>query len=49
MTQLSARVQLCIVGNGANANPAAVAVITDRETLLFNCGEGVQRLLTEHK
>ncbi|KAI2811521.1 Zinc phosphodiesterase ELAC protein 2 [Blomia tropicalis] len=46
---VSSQVRLSILGNGANANPVAIAVSNDRETFLINCGEGVQRLLFEHK
>ena len=49
LSQISSRIQVSIVGNGANANPVAIVVTNDRETLLFNCGEGVQRLVFEHK
>lgn len=47
--QVSSRMQLSVLGNGANANPISITISTDKSTHLFNCGEGVQRLLFEHK
>ncbi|CAG2163288.1 unnamed protein product [Oppiella nova] len=41
--------QLSVVGNGSKGNPRALYVWTDRNSYLFNCGEGTQRLANEHK
>jgi hypothetical protein len=42
-------VQLHVLGNGSIGNPRALYVSTDRNSYLFNCGEGTQRLAHEHK
>ena len=41
--------QISVLGNGSRGNPKAIYVTTDRSSYLFNCGEGTQRLATEHK
>ncbi|XP_054159662.1 ribonuclease Z, mitochondrial-like [Oppia nitens] len=41
--------QLSVLGNGSKGNPRALYVSTDRNSYLFNCGEGTQRLANEHK
>ncbi|CAG2104751.1 unnamed protein product [Medioppia subpectinata] len=41
--------QLCVLGNGSKGNPRALYVLTERNSYLFNCGEGTQRLANEHK
>ena len=41
--------QLTVLGNGSEGNPNALYVNTDRNSYLFNCGEGTQRLANEHK
>jgi len=42
-------VQIHVLGNGSKGNPRALYVATDRNSYLFNCGEGTQRLAHEHK
>ena len=41
--------QLTVLGNGSKGNPNALYLNTDRNSYLFNCGEGTQRLANEHK
>lgn len=42
-------ISLWVLGNGGPANPQSLYVSTDQGRYLFNCGEGTQRLATEHK
>lgn len=44
-----AEISLWVLGNGGPGNPQSLYVSTDQERYLFNCGEGTQRLATEHK
>lgn len=46
---MSSNISLVVVGNGANENAISLCLITDRANHLFNCGEGTQRLIHEHK
>ncbi|XP_061761696.1 zinc phosphodiesterase ELAC protein 2 isoform X7 [Nerophis ophidion] len=38
-----------VVGAGSRDNPASLYVFSDFNRYLFNCGEGTQRLMHEHK
>ena len=49
ISNLSAKVQVSVLGNGALGNPVSVIVNTDTDTYLINCGEGVQRLFYQHR
>lgn len=42
-------ISLWVLGNGGPGNPQSLYVNTDQARYLFNCGEGTQRLATEHK
>ncbi|XP_015917439.1 ribonuclease Z, mitochondrial [Parasteatoda tepidariorum] len=42
-------IYLCVLGNGSISSPKALYMFTDHERYLFNCGEGTQRLSSEHK
>lgn len=42
-------VYLQVVGAGSRDSPAAVYVFSEFNRYLFNCGEGTQRLMQEHK
>ncbi|KAI4475340.1 hypothetical protein M0802_015198 [Mischocyttarus mexicanus] len=44
-----AEVRLQVLGSGSRAGSTSLILITDRKRYMFNCGEGVQRLATEHK
>ena len=37
-----------ILGNGALGGPKSVFIFTDHNRYLFNCGEGTQKIYTEH-
>lgn len=37
-----------MIGNGSRAEPRALFLVTDHTNYLFNCGEGTQRLASEH-
>lgn len=40
---------LQVVGAGSRDNPASIYVFSEFNRYLFNCGEGTQRLMQEHK
>lgn len=40
---------LQVIGNGTRAEGRSVLLVTDHTHYLFNCGEGTQRLSTEHR
>ncbi|CAG02228.1 unnamed protein product, partial [Tetraodon nigroviridis] len=42
-------VYLQVLGAGSRDNPASVYVFSEFNRYLFNCGEGTQRLMQEHK
>lgn len=42
-------VYLQVVGAGSRDNPASLYVFSEFNRYLFNCGEGTQRLMQEHK
>ncbi|XP_039980072.1 zinc phosphodiesterase ELAC protein 2 isoform X2 [Xiphias gladius] len=42
-------VYLQVVGAGSRDNPASLYVFSEYNRYLFNCGEGTQRLMQEHK
>ncbi|XP_008327390.1 zinc phosphodiesterase ELAC protein 2 isoform X1 [Cynoglossus semilaevis] len=42
-------VYLQVIGAGSRDNPASVYVFSEFNRYLFNCGEGTQRLMQEHK
>ncbi|XP_014614352.1 PREDICTED: ribonuclease Z, mitochondrial [Polistes canadensis] len=44
-----AEVRLQVLGCGSRAGSTSLILITDRKRYMFNCGEGTQRLTTEHK
>ncbi|KPM06758.1 ribonuclease Z, mitochondrial-like protein [Sarcoptes scabiei] len=46
-TNVSSRIQLTILGNGALFQPSVI-VTTEKINYLFNCGEGTQRMIIEH-
>ena len=48
-TKSPATVYLQVVSSGSRANPAALYVFSEFNRYLFNCGEGTQRLMQEHK
>ncbi|XP_058791636.1 ribonuclease Z, mitochondrial [Phymastichus coffea] len=41
-------ISLQVIGNGSPADSRSVLLNTDHTNYLFNCGEGTQRLATEH-
>lgn len=42
-------VYLQVVGAGSRDNSASIYVFSEFNRYLFNCGEGTQRLMVEHK
>ncbi|XP_064644718.1 zinc phosphodiesterase ELAC protein 2-like [Lineus longissimus] len=38
-----------VIGTGGRGTPKSVLLITEHYRYLFNCGEGTQRIVTEHK
>lgn len=44
-----ATVYVQVVGAGSRDNPASLYVFSEYNRYLFNCGEGTQRLMQEHK
>ncbi|CAG0879837.1 unnamed protein product [Darwinula stevensoni] len=44
-----AEISLHIIGSGAFGAPRALYMLAGNSSYLFNCGEGAQRLLCEHK
>ncbi|XP_029293167.1 zinc phosphodiesterase ELAC protein 2 isoform X2 [Cottoperca gobio] len=48
-THESATVYVQVVGAGSRDNAASLYVFSDFNRYLFNCGEGTQRLMQEHK
>lgn len=44
----SSRLTFHVVGNGGPGNPSCIYVVSDHHRYLFNCGEGTQRLCSEH-
>uniref|UniRef100_A0A5K3F869 ribonuclease Z n=1 Tax=Mesocestoides corti TaxID=53468 RepID=A0A5K3F869_MESCO len=49
MMSPSSRVHISVVGTGSPGTPKSVLICTDSTRYLINCGEGTQRILTEHK
>ncbi|KAM3186734.1 hypothetical protein ACTXT7_003756 [Hymenolepis weldensis] len=45
----SSRIYVAVVGTGSPGSPKSVLLCTDKTRYLINCGEGTQRILTEHK
>ncbi|VDK40598.1 unnamed protein product [Taenia asiatica] len=45
----SSQLHVTVVGTGALGTPKSVLICTDSTRYLVNCGEGTQRILTEHK
>ncbi|KAM7538819.1 hypothetical protein Aperf_G00000048235 [Anoplocephala perfoliata] len=45
----SSRIHVTVVGTGSPGTPKSVLLCTDKTRYLINCGEGTQRILTEHK
>ncbi len=46
---LPSKVSLEVIGNCSEGNPSSLLVKSDQKLYLFNCGEGLQRLLPEYK
>nr|CUU99345.1 hypothetical transcript [Hymenolepis microstoma] len=44
----SSRIHVTVVGTGSPGSPKSVLLCTDKTRYLINCGEGTQRILTEH-
>ncbi|KAL5019028.1 hypothetical protein ScPMuIL_004750 [Solemya velum] len=42
------RIDVHVIGSGGRATPRSVMISTDHVRYLFNCGEGTQRIATEH-
>jgi ribonuclease Z len=40
---------LQVIGDGSAGSPSAVMLVTSSSRYLFNCGEGTQRFIHEHK
>ncbi|KAL5963070.1 Ribonuclease Z mitochondrial [Taenia solium] len=45
----SSQLHVTVVGTGVLGTPKSVLICTDSTRYLINCGEGTQRILTEHK
>ncbi|VDM30928.1 unnamed protein product [Hydatigera taeniaeformis] len=45
----TSQMHVSVVGTGAPGTPKSVIICTDSTRYLINCGEGTQRILTEHK
>lgn len=43
------KIELQVIGSGGRGTPRSVILATDHVRYLFNCGEGTQRIATEHK
>ncbi|XP_078044137.1 ribonuclease Z isoform X2 [Augochlora pura] len=37
-----------VIGSGANGAPSSIFISSDHNNYIFNCGEGLQRLIQEH-
>ncbi|XP_015188862.1 PREDICTED: ribonuclease Z, mitochondrial isoform X2 [Polistes dominula] len=46
---IPAEVRLQVLGSGSRAGSTCLVLISDRKRYMFNCGEGTQRLTSEHK
>jgi ribonuclease Z len=46
--EVPASVHFQVIGNGAVGGPKSLFLYSDHNRYLFNCGEGTQRLCTEH-
>jgi hypothetical protein len=47
--KLPSKISLEVIGNCSEANPSSLLLKSDEKLYLFNCGEGLQRLLPEYK
>ncbi|GAB1610816.1 zinc phosphodiesterase ELAC protein 2-like [Argonauta hians] len=43
------KIELEVIGSGSRGTPRSVILSTDHVRYLFNCGEGTQRIASEHK
>jgi len=46
---LPPNISLQVIGNGSDGNPSALFLVSDQKLYLFNCSEGLQRLVPEYK
>ena len=46
---LLSKVDICVVSNGFDQTPKSFVIRTNRKNYLFNCGEGVQRIIGERR